>query len=325
MSRPIGERVNRVALSLIEVLVVISIVGLLIAIMLPAVQAAREAVRRSTCANNLRQVGIALHSYHDKNECFPNGHVFSTGGASWGVLVQLLPDIGLNSMYNGINTFLGWKNAANTTITFLSPNGFVCPSDTTPEGPGFGNYHFCRGSGKHPNGFDAVIIPDIADGYLIDGVFGYPVIAESSVTDGLSHTAAFSEMIHGADMGRIVSALPSSDAGLVYRLNPVPPTQKLLMATCDTLVTGTAFLPASPAGQPWTELLGYTHLFVPGRSACWGGNIGDAFSPITASSRHTRGVNVLYLDGHISFVGSNIDLEIWRAMGSRNGREGTEN
>src|SRR5580704_14713034 len=138
-------KTNRRGFTLIELLVVIAIIGVLIALLLPAVQAAREAARRAQCVNNLKQIGIALHNYHDQNGAFPTGGIVNiklSRGAwganasmlSWRVLV--LPQVEQSNLYNAINTSLplygsgpnlGSAYTAWVTVT----SNWLCPSDGT--------------------------------------------------------------------------------------------------------------------------------------------------------------------------------------------------
>ncbi len=182
----------RRAFTLIELLVVIAIIGVLIALLLPAVQAAREAARRAQCTNNLKQVGIALHNYHSSLNCFPVGFLFpsvpSPSGTNasgipdlhwrWSVLAQLSPYMEQTNVYNALNfnwpiapgpgatgAFAGYAAykpfPVNTTAMITSVNFFLCPSDgaigqaTLPDGvTAFGptNYHFCTGDGQPGSG-----------------------------------------------------------------------------------------------------------------------------------------------------------------------------
>ncbi len=184
--------IRRRAFTLIELLVVIAIIGVLIALLLPAVQSAREAARRMQCTNNLKQVGIALHNYHGTLNSFPVGFLFpgrpNPSGASplgipdlhwrWSVLAQLTPYMEQSAAYNAVNfdwpiapgsgasgPFAGFPAFRPFPVHFtamtLKVAFFVCPSDgstarvTTPDGSAtFGptNYHFSTGSGQPGSG-----------------------------------------------------------------------------------------------------------------------------------------------------------------------------
>jgi prepilin-type N-terminal cleavage/methylation domain-containing protein/prepilin-type processing-associated H-X9-DG protein len=183
---------HRRGFTLIELLVVIAIIAVLIGLLLPAVQAAREAARRAQCVNNLKQVGIALHSYHSAVNCFPVGFLFpsrpSPGGTNargipdlhwrWSVLAQLSPYMEQTAVYNALNFdwpiapgpgasgpyagFTAWQPfPVNTTAMATKVGYFLCPSDgATPQVTlpgsaathGPSNYHFCTGDGQPGSG-----------------------------------------------------------------------------------------------------------------------------------------------------------------------------
>jgi prepilin-type N-terminal cleavage/methylation domain-containing protein/prepilin-type processing-associated H-X9-DG protein len=185
-------RPHRRGFTLIELLVVIAIIGVLIALLLPAVQQAREAARRAQCVNNLKQIGIALHNYHSAVNTFPVGFLFATppnpSGSNalgipdlhwrWSILAQLSPYMEQTAVYNALN--FNWPIApgpgasgpfagvpafkpfpANYTPMVTKVASFLCPSDgappkvTLPDGSntfGPSNYHFCTGDGGPGSG-----------------------------------------------------------------------------------------------------------------------------------------------------------------------------
>ncbi|HEU5119249.1 MAG TPA: DUF1559 domain-containing protein, partial [Isosphaeraceae bacterium] len=198
--------------TLIELLVVIAIIGVLIALLLPAVQAAREAARRAQCINNLKQVGIALHNYHATVGSFPVGFLYPDGPVPpttsvsqyrWSVLAQMAPFLEGANLYNALNFDfpLAYKPTgagspfwpfypANTSVMGVSVASFLCPSDGAPapmDGSGPVNYAFCSGSGI--GGGDATN----ADGVFILG----PSMSLANILDGSSQTVAASEQLLG--------------------------------------------------------------------------------------------------------------------------------
>ena len=147
------RRCRRPGFTLIELLVVIAIIAVLIALLLPAVQGAREAARRIQCTNNLKQLGIALHNYHSAVGSFPVGYITPAPGAplisfpdhyAWSVLAQMTPYLEQTSVYNAINFNFPVRTApgfpgygappfsifpANTTAVSIKVGFFLCPSD----------------------------------------------------------------------------------------------------------------------------------------------------------------------------------------------------
>jgi prepilin-type processing-associated H-X9-DG protein len=318
-------------MTLIEVLVVIAIIGLLIAILLPAIQYAREAARRLECSNKLRQIGVALHSYMTDYGVFPPRVVYLSGdtvapGGPWNTHVMLLPYLGHDAFYNSINFRAHWQSPANSTVALRSLGHLLCPSDTTPTGDQFGvcSYKGCLGSGVVKGGLDEVISGE----ELPDGIFGTAHgYRASDVTDGLTHTAAMCEQVHGGSIGSgSLNDLPVPTLGVTYGFLASTPTARYVRETCRNIGTNP---PSGPimrlrSGSPWNSAVFYTHLLTPGSPSCWCGNIGDDLSPVTASSRHSGGVNLLLADGHIRYVSNHLDEDVWRAIGSRNGEERAE-
>ena len=139
MSSTSVSRSRRRGFTLIELLVVIAIIGVLIALLLPAVQAAREAARRAQCTNNLKQMGLALHNYESSNGVFPPTTILIpsvTGGpgswsfqSSWSAFARVSPYLEQNAFYNAINFSLTYSAAPNTTVANTPMNTLLCPSD----------------------------------------------------------------------------------------------------------------------------------------------------------------------------------------------------
>lgn len=180
---------RRSALTLIEVLVVISIIGLLVGLLIPAVQGAREAARRAKCANNLKQLGIALHAFEADRGTLPAG--LDRQGHS--LHIHLLPMLEQTQVYNAINfEFLsGIDGGVNSTVRTIKLDVFACPSESrTPvagglPSVGWTNYPGCIGDGRGETL------------RVYDGVFsiGQAPYSSKNITDGLSTTVSMSEWL----------------------------------------------------------------------------------------------------------------------------------
>ena len=132
----------RSGFTLIELLVVIAIIAVLIALLLPAVQQAREAARRTQCRNNMHQIGLALHNYHDAHGMFPAAYYAAPnadGGNGWGFGAMLLPYLDESAVYNTANFTLGSGTAENATARWARLAQFICPSDRDPQLVDVGN------------------------------------------------------------------------------------------------------------------------------------------------------------------------------------------
>jgi prepilin-type N-terminal cleavage/methylation domain-containing protein len=310
-SRPMPRRA-RPGVTFIELLVVIMIVGLLLALLLPAVQMARESARRTQCSNNLHQLGIALNAYASATNVFPAGH----GSNGFSPHVAVLPYMEYVSLYNAINFDIGGDVPPLTDLTVLraSPSVFLCPSDTALrvffDGIGFTNYAGNRGVGVQKYGYN--------------GIFGLEeCISISAVTDGLSNTAAMSEWLTGTcnlvtrDPKRSVFQTPS-------RL--IAPAEFELFATaCHDISVSGAKLNKPCRGLNWMfgefNYTLYNHTLAVNDHSCTNGAAYQQ-GAWTVTSLHAGGANVGCADGHVQFVRETIQLPVWRGLGSRNGGDG---
>jgi len=321
----------------IELLVVIGIISILVAILLPAVQSAREASRRLQCQSNLHQLGIATSAYHGEHECFPPAATQQTSiqyGGYFAVHVHLLPFLEQSSVYNAINFALGTyptntlnvgpqgfpnfnaASAADATAMNLAISTFICPSDGIAFGE-FGNNY--RGNvGVGPQWGTSAEFPDSGNGIFPE----LGSIRASQVPDGLSHTAEFSERVRGSGVQRALD--PQRD---IYLAVAVFFTADQLLSACQA-----AARPNNPDGSArsgerwfWTgrDNTLYNHAQEPnGRipDCSYGGAL-PATDMATARSLHPGGVNTLMGDGSVRFTTESIARPIWRAYGTRNGGE----
>lgn len=328
--------------TLVELLVVIAIIGLLIALLLPAVQAAREAARRMSCTNNLKQIDLALHNFHDVHRAFPIGSPSKVcpdyeqipgWQYRWGPLAMLTPYMEQFNIYQSLNLAVplyghtgiykgpGYgvhpsnQQAVGQEISF-----FYCPSDERRKVQseyGATNYMACWGRGAPTETGTAIF-----DG---DGIFRQEkAITFADVTDGTSHTAAFSESIlpNANVSAPVVLTRDNKDVVIVGESSRSDPF--LTVEWCTRFDQPVASIPFRTAR--WVDgfvlYTAYYHWWEPNS------HIPDCakWAPLRslwqmARSRHPGGVNVAFADGSVRFVSQNIDLDTWRALGSRNGNE----
>ena len=300
--------------TLVELLVVIAIIGILVGLLLPAVQSAREAARRMQCSNNLKQFGLAIHNYESTNKRLPAGR--SPSGLS--THAQLLPYMEQNNAFNMVDFNVAWNHMSNTSALAVNIPTFTCPSDpvsTVPVGWAGTNYRSNQGSG---------ILNALAPSLSSDPNYGYPnpngpfipstYLRMASITDGLSNTAAFSE--HGK--GDFSNAISTPMDTFWPQTNPTTPDEAV--RDCKAInPLDLQFQRNSNVGAPWLQgshtTSNYFHVAPPQSRSCM-------FPPgrisTTAKSYHTGGVQVARCDGSVTFVGQSIDLVVWRAFGSCN-------
>lgn len=329
------------AFTLIELLVVIAIIAILIALLLPAVQQAREAARRTQCKNNLKQLGLALHNYHDVFGRFcahiagPNDGANRQGDQTG--IVRLLPYLDQAPMYAMIpqdgtvpvtwtTTFVPWT----TQLPML-----LCPSSPVSSGHqgvpcAFKTYHFCVGTTMNNNWTGAT-----------NGIFGNHRSGGSKgmrdITDGASNTIAMAEKAIGERGGRTILGNSAFGALGNFEANP---TLCLSRSQNKQYIAGTS---VSTWGQGTLWAFGHPHWNVvttvlpPNSPSCYTGggnddNPSNDYGIFSTNSFHVGGAQVLMADGSVRFVSENIDAGnygattpknhgTWGALGTSSGGE----
>lgn len=343
------------AFTLIELLVVVAIIGVLVALLLPAVQAARESARRTQCINNLKQIGLALGSFDAAQKHLPSAAVSKEYSAApthphsfyrWSALAQLLPYLENQNVRNliDISTPLYMPSAGypvaerNKAGVALVLPGFLCPSDLSERlRPDMGptNYAVCAGSGA--NG---------GTPFATDGIF----FVNSETTyghlgDGSSNTVAASESLLGVDTvrdasGAFSSATPERSYKFILSFAGAP---ELTDVKClgSMNYNSAAATGNDPRGFAWCSgeyrSATYNHYYAPNAPEydCITSATTDPTPPPakpilysawgwrTARSVHPGGVNSLFADGSVRFIQDGIDLALWKELSTRNESDGT--
>ncbi len=327
------SRRRRVGFTLVELLVVIAIIGILVALLLPAVQKAREAAQRLQCTNNMKQLVLALHNYEGARREMPPGSLgtFGITGPYYSPNAQLLPYFEEAALFDQIRFDEEPWSSWNYAVARSQPDVMLCPTDPLPgrdDDMGWTNYHGNAGSwawivrewdgvfgppGVQPNG---------------RGVANYkplPPVKFRQIKDGLSKTSAFSEVVNGAGG----SGAPNSGIADCFNWagGGFAPTVEAVQAKTLVADWQSASIPWGGdwrwRGYPWHEGTvwrnWYNHISPP-NSVCWkvGGDWWNIITP--ASSYHSGGVvNVGLCDGSVQTVTSDVDPKVWVDLGTRDG------
>jgi prepilin-type N-terminal cleavage/methylation domain-containing protein/prepilin-type processing-associated H-X9-DG protein len=338
---------RRRGFTLIELLVVIAIIGVLVALLLPAVQSAREAARRSQCINNLKQLGLAIHNYHASQDCLPPGgetnsndytnpayvqYGWTAGPQNFSMAVRLLPYMEQTTVFNSANfdvTAL-WNGSPpnridgfgiNKTLRATKVSSYLCPSDTNnfaddPQVPG-SSYHNNQGTNRYNNGWRSTG-PTYYQGH--DGSL-QQTRTFGSMTDGMSQTAMMSEYVRGK-MALTTDGVHSA-YGSPGGVTAIPQGQDDADYKLAQLCQTTTLRQWDYKGEVWVHQDsgrggGYYHIQPPNRKTCQAGGVDTI---VTASSYHPGGVNVLMIDGSVKFIKNTIDQHNWQAIGTKDGGE----
>lgn len=326
---------GRRAFTIVELLVVIAIIGILIALLLPAVQAAREAARRTECLNHLKQLGLAVQNYADSWRCFPSSAIIdlatqTTGNnVSWGVHGRLLPYMEQRAVADRVDLAAAWDS--QLVIDAVRIRVFACPSD--PKGDEIRN----TGTGKprlYPTnyGFNlgTYFVYDPHTGRGGRGI-SYPnsSVSWSGVTDGTSNTLLAAE---------VRAWQPYRRNGGPTSVNAPNTAEEAASVTASGLQFKNTGHTEWPDGR--VHHTGFTTCLVPNsRVPCFEAGVeydcdynswqegrnGTAGNPtyaiVTSRSYHPGGVQAVFVDGSCRFFSETVTLDVWRALGTRDGGE----
>lgn len=304
------SRTSTRGFTIVELLTVLSIIGLLVALLLPAIQSARGSARRAVCSSNLRSIGLALANYESMHGVIPGG----SNGYGYSLHVMLLPHLEQQPLYGMINFSVAadmiYQDSPNRTAFLNKVSVFHCPTNRLIINYNNTAYAGNRGVGER-------ITPD--SGVFLSASKSY---RSKDIADGRSRTIALSEWVPGP-----VSITERDAKGSVF-LTPskLNGEENLLpfLQECKELNPWVASLNQNDKGINW--MLGgyrhtlYNHMMTVNQSSCVseGRAMEGAYS---ASSRHHNGANSLFMDGHSRFMTNDIQIEVWRALSTPAGNE----
>ncbi|HEY2414410.1 MAG TPA: DUF1559 domain-containing protein [Pirellulaceae bacterium] len=323
---------RKAGFTLVELLVVIAIIGVLVALLLPAAQAAREAARRSSCMNNLRQIGLGVQNFESTNKYFPSSLRPTpvdpaTGNFDgWSALAQILPYLEQGNAFQNINFDVAYS--AQPQVSQLKIKAYICPSEYRgkPKFDANGNPVHYPPNYVNNQGTWLVFDPVSREGSR--GAFRhFTPVRPAMMTDGLSNTLGFSEAKVFTSYFRNASIMSLGQA--------IPNT------IADLCNLGGAFKQDGARGE-WVDgkihETGFTTVFTPNTKVLCSANGGEfdvdlvgqsegrsatipTYAASTARSFHANGVNVVMMDASVQFVPNNIDRTVWQALSTRDGGE----
>ncbi len=305
----------RKAFTIVELLVVVTILAIIAALLIPAVLAARESARRAQCLNNLKQVALAINAHLEQRGYYPREE------NTYSAFVSLLPFLDQTQLFNSFNLtqpriFTASRGGSNFTSFAVRVALFTCPSDSTSAGDyGPSSYGGNLGTGSAP-----------PYGRPTNGPFASssidPKIFDSLIRDGLANTVALSEFCHTRGYTAAIRS-PRS----IFQLGSYANSQfDKMVNDCLQLDINAQAVSLLYRGTCWgfSDMVNssYDHNICPNGHTCSSeGELGGSW---TASSYHPGGVNAAHLDGHVSFIKESISISTWRALGTMNGGEITE-
>lgn len=329
-SRP--SRPVRAGFTLIELLVTIGIIALLIGLILPAVQGAREAARRAQCKNHLGQLILATHAFEATRGGFPArqiqgrpvlGDPEPTLIGAYSVQCSLLPYLEQVDLFNSFNFQApSWIDPFHMTAASHQVNVFLCPSDprirSGPPAPN--SYRACVGLGQLRM-LRKGLFEVVQDGAFVASDYGQgQVLPLSEFRDGLSNTLAFSEKPIGSGSGGLYS--PFRDWSRHDRVDETTLTADQWVETCSHLFSVD---PQFTAGQSWVLPNAIFTFFCasapPNTRVPDCGTRDLSVGIFAARSYHPGGVNAAMADGSVRWFGSGTDMRVWRSLGTRAGGE----
>jgi len=350
---------RRAGFTLIELLVVLSIIAVLIALLLPAVQSARASARRLQCASNLKQIGIAVHNYESSWGVLPPPSLLVIGTRNvpvadgWSVLARLLPFLEQSNLFNAVNFSSGYDRPANLTILGTAVGAFVCPSETNE--PTWGDPGTALALGAAPPLADAsgaAPLPEYgaATNYAVSmgdwfvwGGFGLPSNRSAFAPNRIRRLSEFTDGLGATLLAGEVRSLQyqlTECGGQLVRMSPsnvpgtdIPSDRRSIVRdenACAPSRRGHGLWVAGGVAQT-----GLTTAMTPNSVVASvlsnGQDVdvvstreslgGPTYAAVVSRSYHEGGVNSLFGDGSVRHISNSIEENVWRALGTKSGGE----
>ncbi len=317
--------------TLVELLVVIAIIGILVGLLLPAVQAAREAARRMSCSNNLKQFVLATHNYLDTHKSMPPaGCLSAAGGGVWSAHARILPFMEQLNLQNLIDFRFNYSDLAaapqHAEVTKMKISSYLCPSEVRAEprvtatlthfptsyGVNYGTWFVFNGPTRQAGNGAFVVNQRLTDGSFVDGM---------SNTLAVSEVKAYQPRINNSgNPAALNAALPASPADVLAYGGTFGTTNHTEWV--DGKVHETGFTATFPPNTR-TLFLSSGQLvdvdFVSRSESVT--QVSPTYAAVTARSYHTGIVNAAVMDGSVRTFSNSVDTSIWRALATRAGGE----
>lgn len=323
---------KKTAFTLVELLVAIAVIAMLVALLLPAVQAARSSARRIACANNIRQLGLGLNNFESSQGHFPSSwkpaRSMVTGKVDgWSASAQLMPYLEEGALYSHVDFDISYNDARLPSGALLGSARvpvLLCPSE-----PGDRVRIKNDVPTYYPLNYGANVgvwfVYDPETGRGGEGAF-YPVrgLKSGKFTDGLSKTVAFAEVkawtpyFRNAALGQVEPPVPGAVASLGGDFKTNSGHTESLDGRCHQTGVTALFSPNTTVAHE-VEGIAYDVDWSnqqEGKSAT-----AATYAAVTSRSHHEGGVNVVRMDGSAEFVANDIDVFAWHALFTRNGAD----